>query len=48
MVPLEDMLSVETFEALAERSLPKVAWDYYRSGAAGTAVRTLLHWVRSL
>jgi leucyl aminopeptidase len=25
--------------------LPK---DYYRSGAAGTAVRTLLHWVRSL
>jgi leucyl aminopeptidase len=22
--------------------------DYYRSGAAGTAVRTLLHWVRSL
>lgn len=25
-----------------------VAKDYYRSGAAGTAVRTLLHWVRSL
>ena len=25
-----------------------LAKDYYRSGAAGTAVRTLLHWVRSL
>jgi leucyl aminopeptidase len=25
-----------------------IAKDYYRSGAAGTAVRTLLHWVRSL
>src|SRR5690606_28427757 len=24
------------------------AKDYYRSGAAGTAVRTLLHWCRSL
>jgi leucyl aminopeptidase len=25
-----------------------LAKDYYRGGAAGTAVRTLLHWVRSL
>jgi leucyl aminopeptidase len=25
-----------------------IAKDYYKSGAAGTAVRTLLHWVRSL
>ncbi|MCU0863302.1 MAG: leucyl aminopeptidase [Planctomycetes bacterium] len=25
-----------------------LAKDYYKSGAAGTAVRTLLHWVRSL
>jgi leucyl aminopeptidase len=25
-----------------------ISKDYYRSGAAGTAVRTLLHWVRSL
>ena len=25
-----------------------LAKDYYRSGAAGTAVRTLLHWVRTL
>ena len=25
-----------------------IAKDYYRSGAAGTAVRTLLHWVRTL
>jgi leucyl aminopeptidase len=23
------------------------AKDYYRTGAAGTAVRTLLHWVRN-
>jgi leucyl aminopeptidase len=26
-------------------AIPK---DYYTSGATGTAVRTLLHWVRSL
>jgi leucyl aminopeptidase len=26
-------------------ALPK---DYYKSGAAGTAVRTLIHWLRSL
>ncbi len=25
-----------------------IAKDYYKSGAAGTAVRTLLHWVRTL
>ncbi|MFM7807972.1 MAG: alpha-hydroxy-acid oxidizing protein, partial [Planctomycetota bacterium] len=35
MSSLEDMLSAEAFEAQAERHLPKVAWDYYRSGAWG-------------
>ena len=37
MVPLDDMLSVQAFEGEAERRLPKVAWDYYRSGAWGEA-----------
>ena len=30
------------------RSLGGVAKDYYKSGASGTAVRTLLHWIRTL
>lgn len=35
MVPLQDMLSVEAFEAAAAARLSTVAHDYYRSGAWG-------------
>ena len=48
MESLENMLSVEAFEAEAERRLPKVAWDYYRSGAWGesTVRENLEAWKR--
>jgi 4-hydroxymandelate oxidase len=49
MNSLEDMLSAEAIEAEAQHRLPKMAWDYYRSGAWGEAtVHENLHAWRRL
>ena len=48
MTDCTTVLNVEAFEAEAARSLPKVAYDYYRSGAWGenTLAENIAAWQR--
>ncbi|MEY4827166.1 MAG: hydroxyacid oxidase 1, partial [Planctomycetota bacterium] len=48
MTDFTSVLNVEAFEAAAARNLPKVAYDYYRSGAWGenTLAENIAAWQR--